>query len=289
MQHQVETVVLVPSLYCSQACPHCCRAAGPQRRERMSEDVARKTARLLDQWSFETVTISGGEPLLMSKVLWQRVLDLLPHNLFTIHMVSNGDWLTQPRYYQLALHFVLPQLVRKLHEYPDGGLCIELSGDQYHSRYDKRRWQSFKYAVQEPYDEATDDDDPICELLGAPIHLSERDFPIVHVIPTGRAHDWGGERATYEDCGIDADLTEQDDDYLAHTITIYPDGAVKACCNGGPTIGHVREDGDALLDRHAQFVRTMRQRYGHDHHDSVDTHACTHCAHVARTLYRRTA
>lgn len=288
MQHDVDCAVIVPSLYCSQECEHCCRSAGPWRRERMSEQVARRLGIVLrNWWNAPTVTISGGEPLIMSRQLWKRVIDALPYGLDTIHMVSNGDFLERPAAYKRVLHYVLPELQKHLADHCDQGLCIELSGDQFHNGYNKRKWEWFKRAIGEPYDEAENDYDPILTLDAKNILLSARSYPMDNILPIGRGRNLsGGDDHNHEDCGICSDFTGQDDDYLSHTLTVYPKGDVRACCNGGPIIGTIFEDQDALMDRHADFVRKVRDLYHNGSFDSVPSTACLKCSAVARKIYQ---
>ena len=291
MQHVVDDLILVPTLHCSQTCAHCCRAAGPWRRERMSKQVADHLAYWLDQFSISNVTISGGEPLLMSDELWRRVCHALPSGLDGIYIVSNGDFLDEVRTQRRALR-AIASLQRLLANRPDMGLGISLSDDQYHTGYDKRAWRWFQDAVANPWEWADGEDDPIYGIDAETVNFSMHGTGhIMHVIPTGRGrNESGGEPDTYEDCGItnlDADDMGEDA-YCAHQLTVYPDGKLKACCNGGPTIGTIYEDGEVVLQRHLDFVLTMRRRYGHAPDDvatSVPTTACRLCAQVAREVY----
>lgn len=286
MIHSVDSVVIVPTLYCSQQCEHCCRCAGPQRKERMADNVAYRLSRALQNWRVGSVTISGGEPLLMSKMLWERVIDTLPYGMDTIHMVSNGDFLERPRARYNVLHYVLPRLSEHLHKHCDLGIMIELSGDRFHSGYNAARWEQFKYAIENDYDEDGDDYSYI-GLRADKISLTARGEYLDwdYLFPTGRAR-----RLT---CGnhklrVECELEQGDTDECAqHTMTVYPDGSVRGCCNGGPVIGSIFESFDLLLERHYDFVMAVRAANQDSGDYGAPSTACLTCARIARKFYQR--
>ena len=299
IEHGIDDLVLVPSLYCSMTCAHCCRAAGPWRKERMSAEVANRVRYWMTVCEVKSVTVSGGEPFLMGKALWARVLDALPWDMESIFIVTNGDFLSRPRAYHRVLHYVLPELSRHLASKPNLGIGLSVSGDQYHDGYNQRKWEWFKDTLRNPWDEAKGDDDPIWRLAelewDVSIGANARGYiGRDRLIPTGRAR-WltEGDSENYMYCELNDYKVGSED--AVHTVTVYPDGAIKACCNGGPTIGTIFEDPEFVLQRHLDFVLTLRERYGTreswDAKDrtpgQVSTRTCyEHCRRVAREFYK---
>lgn len=284
IRHYCDSVILVPTLYCSQACAHCCRSAGPWRTERMRRETALRTGYLLDAWRACNIAISGGEPLLMSWELWQRVLFALPHELEGIYIASNGDFLKNPRALYTVLHRVLPALAGQMRDSCEG-ITIEISNDQFHNFFDAEAWELFKATVNNPYEYARSDNDQILRLdnfdkiyFGTLYKGIAGDTPYDALFPTGRALDF------YESGKTVYCEYEINNGYAAHSMTIYPDGSVRGCCNGGPKIGTIYDNPDELMVRHHNFVTAVRERYGYK--DSAPSEACLSCAQIARAMRR---
>ena len=258
----------------------------------MSRAVANHLRYWLDQFNITHVTISGGEPLLMSDEMWRRVCHALPSGLDGIYIVSRTatSWTSTAR--SAASCAPSPCCRSCSVTGPTWAWASACRTTSTTRGYDERAWRWFQDAVANPWEWADGDDDPIYGIDAEhvnfsharhrPHHARHPDRPRAQRIGRRAGH-LRGLRHQQLDAAYMGD-----DDQCAHQLTVYPDGTLKACCNGGPTIGTIYEDGDAVLQRHLDFVLALRKRYGHkpDEADtSVPTTACLLCAKVAREFY----
>ena len=266
----IDSVNVIPSLKCDLECEHCCRRSGPRRKEYMSSAVLERTCEVVREIAYDHepyLCISGGEPFQWPTLL-ERVVRYMPSKAFSeVLIITNGTWMesdAKRAWFWLNLYPKLQDLPSDWHE---TSISLSVSRDQYHrSRaYDVDRYillfksemeDGFEWEVPWLYEEYHYPDTE-------GFHFCVRDSDILNPFPIGRGvnqWDWG---APYQARGCDS-FPDQD------SLTIWPDGRVSACCDGGAWVGNImhqdiqtilRQRRAFLFDQHRKFVYPFPKRY----------------------------
>jgi hypothetical protein len=282
MKHQPDSLILIPSLRCNYQCEHCCRCSGPWRKERMSDRVFRAVRSLPDY--FSSVTISGGEPFILSQDTWVKVFDHLPNAVGMLTVITNGSWVPRTSKRRWFLTWWVPH-AQRIMEYHHDGISVCVSQDDYHQDRAEinRAWKWLKSEARDGYIEGCTDDDYFEPYPDNELCLGEHSKMIRYAMPIGRARRWGcevGDEMCTEYCGMDLNGGE-----ASHDITVWPDGRVSGCCNGGGWIGNILTMD--LQDIYANQYRLFQEhRQQFPEHSGVTREACYNCVGTARRLFK---
>lgn len=306
---RIDDLVLVPSLRCNMRCEHCCRSAGPWHHDTVSDKVLERFADLFDYGDgCRSMCTSGGEPFLLSQATWDRIFGWLDRiELDSLYVATNGAW-TQSARKRLWFHsWWVPRARNLLTEWADMGVMVEWSNDQFHADHERiaRAWADLKAEAAagyvedllvtnhegswdsgyfEPYDDARD----------SHVSLSERHGYIQWggLLPLGRARTRLGVRDTdaVRGCGVEVCGSAPEED-RNHTLTVWPDGRVSSCCDGGAWIGNVLTmDAEEIIANQNRLFDAMLARYpyrpGEGWH-SVNGQACVNCTRMGRRVLGR--
>lgn len=267
----VSDIVLVPSLRCTRACAHCCRSSSPRTRAAMREktayDVQRLIAEAVCEGSPSVLVLSGGEPLLLSDLLWRRTRyvcePLGRYGIEFLYIATNGDPLRdEANLFRVAQHVAELALVVNAAE-----VGISLSADEFHARcapmIEESTLKFFAECVSSHY--------------GVPVTTSVlNSLRYEDVVPRGRGTCISWMQATECDGVIDDMMT----------LTILPNGGIAACANGGPVIGHASESLYTLMERMERFHAAVCERYGLGDGNTVSAEACLNCDRIAAKIRR---
>lgn len=264
MNNRVSEIAIIPSLYCNLHCEHCFRSAGPHRRERMTDEVLNRLWYVMQEITEDSepdLTISGGEPLIWSRKFIMRVINHLPIYAFSgVYVATNGTWAKSPAKRHWFLKTLVPTLNTLLSSYPDIGLNVDLSRDQFHYSANgvEEGWQRLKYELTNGF---PDDDcyDGYYYPDPEEVKLTERPTYIQKVLPIGRGVDnasYSGGDKTY--CHFDGNSPRAE-----NTLTIWPNGRVSACGDGGAWCGNIMfQDWKDILRQRRAFLFHLRREVG---------------------------
>jgi hypothetical protein len=65
-------------------------------------------------------------------------------------------------------------------------------------------------------------------------------------------------------------------------LSFWPDGSLRCCFAGGPTVGQWGEDLAPVLDRRATLLGKMRVQFGKSGEDTLSPETCSHCVEWAK-------
>lgn len=265
----VSDIVLVPSLRCTRACAHCCRSSSPHTRATMREKTAEHVRRLIAEVACDgapcVLVLSGGEPLLLSDLLWQRTRyvcePLGQYGIDFLYIATNGDPLQdEQNLFRVARHVAELALVAGAAE-----VQVSLSADNFHTRCAPTIWESTLRFFAEC----------VSSHHGVPVTTSVlSSLQYEHIIPRGRGAEISRMQATECDGVVDGMMT----------LTILPNGSVAACANGGPIIGHAAESLYTLMERMERFHSVVCERYGLGDGNTVSAEACRNCDGIAAKI-----
>lgn len=282
--NRLNELVVIPTLKCDLKCEHCCRCSGPKRTERMDEKLFMALRRKLPDYIGD-ITISGGEPFLDMDLLLDTVSSLPECDM--VYIATNGLWTKDGGKRFRFFSDVLPALKDLIGRY---GECVtvELSRDQYH-RYQKdamKYWNVLRLESEdgcfngdvefsgEPEEDDFEDEDAFwdayyeweqerdeCGYYVYPdmekVTLCERPEYMRTIKPLGRGKRIWHYSSEKEYCSFDGN------DKIENSLTIFPDGRVSACCDGGAWVGNILTQSlPEIFRQRRSFLFWMRRQVG---------------------------
>lgn len=245
----------------------------------MTHQVWRKVSYLLEG-NEPSVVVSGGEPFILSQSTWQDFFDAAGWgsiNMLTV--ITNGAWACKESRRKWFLTWWAQKAQQAMNRYSNG-IYVSMSNDQYHANRTQVQ-QAWNWLKGEAEDGYCGDSyfEPI--ELGHSFYLDTHGDYIRETIPIGRARQWGWGNDC-ESCGVEID---DNDSYARHEITIWPDGRVSGCCNGGGWVGNVTfMPMDDIYANHLALSqeneRLYKGKYG------CTREACYHCTQTAHKLFK---
>lgn len=261
MNNRVTEISLIPSLYCNLHCEHCCRSAGPHRRERMTDEVLNHLWYVMQEITKDSepdLTISGGEPLIWRRKFLMRLINSLPSYAFRgVYIATNGTWTKSLAKRHWFLKTLVPALNTLIVD-NDMGVNVDLSRDQFHYPNGvEESWQHLKWELGDGFPDADEYDEyywPDPES----VRLTERSTHMQKILPIGRGYNYAsynGDDKTY--CHFDGGSQ------IENTLTIWPDGRVSACCDGGAWVGNIIfQNWREILRNRRRFLFHLRREVG---------------------------
>jgi len=218
--------------------------------------------------------------------LLERVVRYMPSKAFyEVMIITNGTWMASDKkraWFWLTLYPLLQDLPSSWHE---TAISLAVSRDQYHrsQAYDIERYiRWFECEVTDGFH---------CEV---PWRYEEYHYPdtegfnfnirktdIRNPFPIGRGINQWDRCAPNQTRGCDS-FPDQD------SLTIWPDGRVSACCDGGAWVGNImyqdvntilRQRRAFLFDQYRKFVYPFPKRY------CLEMKHCEKCQRSGRQFF----
>jgi hypothetical protein len=305
MHHEIHDLMLVPSLRCNYQCPHCCRSSSPHRKEHITQPVLGAVRHIMANYCVTTLTISGGEPFILSQTTWEQIFDTLAYGdaIEDLCVITNGAWAKSPRKRLWFCNWWVPNALRIMNQRPDLGLMVELSNDQYHPNVASvaRYWQLLRTEAEQGYiddllaaapeGESWDDYEgpgfftPLDESI---VHLGLHGKYIYTVQPLGRGKElwWDHQEDAPAHCDVEADESDEEGEpWYQHQLSVFPDGRISGCCGGGGWVGNLLTMPlEQILDNQvALYLENKRCHKKGDY--GVKMQACIDCRATAHRLF----